>query len=368
MVLKTDKQLSFSSEIASTIGLEEAILLQVLTDVSNLIDEVEIEGNYWNSISFEKLKSILQFWNQDDIHRVFSNLSNIGILRTNNSREKNDSLTYSLRTAVSSKKLEHSKFFNNSSNQIKSDSIEGMSLHWSPNEETLRQLEQLGVTKEFSLQQVPQFVSYWRERNVSRHSWSSKFIKEVWREWQKNKSIENIKNKSYRIDFNWKPSSDVYEILSSKGGINTNFIEDAIPEFVLYWKERGDKSNTWDSKFVQHVKRQWNFYTGLTEINNEPVLISSAWKPKDAVYDVLAMANIDRGFAENSIKEFIIYWQENGTPHQSWSTKFLQYVKRRWAFNIETTGKTNGDRQQNQKNRIRNRSIIESLEDRSWAS
>ena len=42
---------------------------------------------------------------------------------------------------------------------------------------------------------------------------------------------------------------------------------------MLYWKERGDKSNTWDSKFVQHVKRQWNFYTGLTEINNEPVLI-----------------------------------------------------------------------------------------------
>ena len=43
MVLKTDKQLSFSSEIASTIGLEEAILLQVLTDVSNLSDEINIE-------------------------------------------------------------------------------------------------------------------------------------------------------------------------------------------------------------------------------------------------------------------------------------------------------------------------------------
>ena len=177
MVLKTDKQLSFSSEIASTIGLEEAILLQVLTDVSNLSDEIKIEGNYWNSISFEKLKSILQFWNQDDIDRVFSNLSNIGILRTNNSREKNDSLTYSLRTAISSKKLEHSKFFNNSSNQIKSDSIEGMSLHWSPNEETLRQLEQLGVTKEFSKDLVDEFklikedfcflhVGHWLQGNM----------------------------------------------------------------------------------------------------------------------------------------------------------------------------------------------------------
>ena len=134
-----------------------------------------------------------------------------------------------------------------------------------------------------------------------------------------------------------------------------------------------DNKTTWNSDVAIPSGQPTGGFTintgvEVNQINNEPVLITSAWKPKDAVYDVLAMANIDRGFAENSIKEFIIYWQENGTPHQSWSTKFLQYVKRRWAFNIETTGKTHGDRQQNQKNRIRNRSIIESLEDRSWAS
>ena len=48
----------------------------------------------------------------------------------------------------------------------------------------MRQLSQLGVTQAFAEQQIPQFVAYWRERNVPRHSWESKFIKEVWRQWQ----------------------------------------------------------------------------------------------------------------------------------------------------------------------------------------
>ena len=49
------------------------------------------------------------------------------------------------------------------------------------------------------------------------------------------------------------------------------------------------------------------------------------------MYDVLQMANISRQFADQLLPEFILYWQENGTPQCSWSTKFLQYVKRQWA-------------------------------------
>jgi hypothetical protein len=44
------------------------------------------------------------------------------------------------------------------------------------------------------------------------------------------------------------------DILVNQGGINPNFIEDAVPEFILYWRDRGDVSSTWDSKFIQHVR------------------------------------------------------------------------------------------------------------------
>ena len=102
-----------------------------------------------------------------------------------------------------------------------------------------------------------------------------------------------------------------------------------------------------------------------------PRTLSADWLPKESVYDVLEMANINRQFAEQLLPEFILYWQENGTPQSSWSTKFLQYVKRQWARHIQpaSTGTAHGKQQgSNPQGRIRDRSIIDALSDRSWAS
>ena len=368
MLEKIDKTLFFSSEVASSIGLDEAILLQILRDNSLFGSEVESDNLKWKTTDLNKLSGICTFWTNDDIYRIFFNLHQIGIIATSGDPKLDGKFLYMLNESRSVVKQVDTVNNINLENQSHNTPALPINRDWIHDDETFRQLEQLGVAKDFANQQVPQFVSYWRERNISRHGWSSKFIKEVWRQWQKNKSIENARRKEFEINSQWKPSLEVYDILSVKGGISRNFIEDSIPEFVLYWRGRGDKSNTWDSKFVQHVKRQWNFYSGLMKNDNDPTKITEDWRPKNAVYDVLAMANINREFAEDSIKEFIIYWQENGNPQMSWSTKFLQYVKRRWAFNINPkTGQKNVKRQ-NPENRIRNRSIVEALADRSWAS
>jgi hypothetical protein len=234
----------------------------------------------------------------------------------------------------------------------------------------VRQLSQLGVTQVFAEQQIPQFVAYWRDRNVPRHSWESKFIKEVWRQWQQAEATSNRRRQEVALSNEWRPSQDALQILIRQGGINANFVEDAIPEFILYWRDRGDVSSTWDSKFIQHVRRQWQFYTGMMEQDAMPRAIGAKWQPKESVYDVLQMANISRQFAEQLLPEFIIYWQENGTPQCSWSTKFLQYVKRQWARHIQLPTDTAHGKQQgsNPKGRIRDRSIIDALSDRSWAS
>jgi hypothetical protein len=83
------------------------------------------------------------------------------------------------------------------------------------------------------------------------------------------------------------------------------------------------------------------------------------------------MANIDRQFAQQIIPEFVLYWQENGTPQVSWSTKFLQYVKRQWArHNQPQSASSNHGKQHGShpEGRLRDRSIIDALSDRSWAS
>ena len=41
------------------------------------------------------------------------------------------------------------------------------------------------------------------------------------------------------IDKNWAPDTDAKEILINSG-INEDFIDKEVPEFVLYWTERRD--------------------------------------------------------------------------------------------------------------------------------
>jgi len=194
---------------------------------------------------------------------------------------------------------------------------------------------------------------------------------EMRRQWQQAETASYRKNKQQPITGQWQPSQDAMDILCKQGAININFIEDAIPEFILYWRGTGEASSTWDSKFVQHVRRQWQFFNGMMNQDKSPQIITGSWQPNESVYDVLRMANIERDFAERLIPEFVLYWQENGSAQCSWSTKFLQYVKRQWARHSQpqTTGNNYGKQQgSDSAGRIRDRSIIDALSDRSWAS
>ena len=112
-------------------------------------------------------------------------------------------------------------------------------------------------------------------------------------------------------------------------------------------------------------------FLGLFLVVSNELCCQYVIKEDESVYDVLRMANIERDFAEGLIPEFVLYWQENGSAQCSWSTKFLQYVKRQWARHSQpqTTGNNYGKQQgSDSAGRIRDRSIIDALSDRSWAS
>ena len=373
-----EKSINFSPTLAATIGLQEAILLQLLQECISHNETSSEHGLRWVTIREEKLLELAPFWQPEDITRHTHSLQAKGILLLKqekfaqkksykcafNEHDQNTEVS----ELVSPESHKQSTIYNLTLSQ---QSGKTMKNDWRPGADCLRQLYQLGVSHEFALQQIPQFIAYWRERNVAKHSWESKYIKEVWREWQKTQSTNEQRRKEVMLTHDWKPSSDAIEILERNGEINGNFIEDAIPEFILYWRDRGDVSSTWDSKFVQHVRRQWNFYSGMTNEETMPQPISESWQPRESVYDVLKMANIERQFAEQLLPQFIIYWLENGASQSSWSTKFLQFVKGEWARTKQTqiTESSHGEHlERNPKDRIRDRNIIEALSDRSWAS
>ena len=379
MSLIPEKPIVISPTMAATIGLEETVLLQVLQECLTHGSPVQSSGFDWVTISGAKLLGLMPFWNEDDIRRLSASLHEKGLLLMGGGPFSAQlDFRFAFNELAAAQQPTHHMTQPKAQTPAQAapqttmpHSAKTIGGSWQPSQDALRQLAQLGVTKEFAQQQIPQFVAYWRERNVPRHSWESKYIKEVWRQWQQAESTSHRRSREVSVTGEWQPSQDALDLLIDKGGINPNFVDDAVPEFILYWRDRGDVSSTWNSKFIQHVRRQWQFYTGMMEQDTMPRAMPAQWQPKESVYDVLQMANIDRQFAQQAIPEFVLYWQENGTPQSSWSTKFLQYVKRQWARHNQPQSASGTDGKQQgsySKGRIRDRNIIDALSDRSWAS
>jgi hypothetical protein len=165
----------------------------------------------------------------------------------------------------------------------------------------------------------------------------------------------------------WQPSEDALEILL-RSGITQDFVEDAIPEFILYWRDRGDVSSTWDTRFIAHIRRQWARYESSARFDTAPQRIDSDWQPSEDVYDIVRMANIEVDFARELLPEFVIYWRDTNQVYSSWNSRFLQHVKTRWARRLNGEGQHLQDYGQKHQSAAEpdRRSFVDKHTDQSW--
>jgi hypothetical protein len=168
----------------------------------------------------------------------------------------------------------------------------------------------------------------------------------------------------------WRPSGDAIGMLEM-AGINSSFIEDAIPEFVLYWRERGIVDGAWNTKFIAHVRRQWAKFSASFGYDDTPKAMSSDWQPSADCFDILHLAEIDEKYARSKIPEFVMYWKDSQQVKTSWNTVFLQYIKQDWARQLKQAESADlpyaedqslvGSSQQKVKEKFQR------ISDRSWA-
>ncbi len=129
-------------------------------------------------------------------------------------------------------------------------------IDWQPSDVTLQLLEQNGIPREFALAQVLEFRIYWQERAIRHHAWNSKFLKHVIHEWRRHE-VQVAQGQAMHVMFStWQPLERAFDILT-RNGITKEFAQQQLPEFVLYWVDRGDISNTWNTRFIQHVRYRW---------------------------------------------------------------------------------------------------------------
>ncbi len=379
--------------LARQLGVEEALLLQLLTQYHLNSPTQNQNGYEWLTLTHQQLNTTAPFWQARDIQRLVTNLREANVLLLASAPYlQSHMLKFAFKPAPAKAQTTSYPHQTNgtpasqpqtgnpqvATRQINSGAQHGhiqqealphsahqqtprmniIAPHWQPERDTLNQLAQHNIPESFALSHVGEFITYWRERNEPAHSWNGKFHAHVMHKWRGHQAQQNQRPQATFMQKDWRPSEDAFEVLSLHAGINQGFIEDAIPEFVLYWREQGASSDNWNRRFRDHVNRQWARYNAALEHDTTPRRIAAGWQPSRDVYDVLKLANIDLQFAQQIVPEFVIYWRDSNQVHSSWNTRFLQYVKRRWAQRSIANP---------QNSTTRDLSLEALVTDRSWA-
>jgi len=151
--------ISFSKEIAKTIGLNESILLAILEDLSEkkatsnfLLNKVQETASLWDSI---ELRNILLSLEKKGLISINKDSSCTLIKPAQLSRERDEFILNEPREAV----------------PINKD--------WEPDDELIEQTSNYGIPANFVLQELNEFKHYWHEKKEVSKSWGLKFLRHV---------------------------------------------------------------------------------------------------------------------------------------------------------------------------------------------
>ncbi|TFH74816.1 hypothetical protein E3V39_01245 [Gammaproteobacteria bacterium LSUCC0112] len=345
-----ERPLIISPTLAATIGLEEAVLLHVLSELMVHKPCLLRQGLNWLELDQQTLLDALPFWAWIDVKRVQKSLQDLGLILIDPVTGRDDSWLFAInqrpdlasvsapvpppqitvpKRAPASARPPQRKS-TPSGVRTRDGSAAYISTDWQPDDEWLSLCRQHGVPDAFALSLVPGFVMYWRDRAQSRFSWGNAFYKHVLREWRLEQTRRGSAELDAPMSADWRPNADALAILQN-AGISAAFIDDAVPEFVLYWRERGGQNGAWNTRFIEHIRRQWARYQVSVVNDGVPRPIAEDWQPSPDVFEVLRLAEIDEAFARGKIAEFVLYWRDTGQAQSSWNTRFLQFVKYSWA-------------------------------------
>lgn len=347
-----ERPLLISPTLAATIGLEEAVLLHVLSELLLQYPPTYRQDRRWAAIGTDRLLQALPFWSPDQVRRIQHSLQALGLILVEGVPRNPALQEFAVNQPDQSKvtgATEPAARAAPSPFQNSAGSATRLPANWQPDDTLFRQCQQRNIPRAFVEQEVAPFTSYWRERGKTQYSWHNTFLKWLVASWEKQRSQEGTRDQEAPMQAGWQPDQDAIDILEH-AGIDAAFIREAVAGFVLYWRERGTAGTAWSSKFIQHVRRQWQQYVHATENDTTPRPIPPDFDPNPAVFDILAMAGIDAAFARAQLKPFILYWQDRNELQSSWNTLFLKHVKYQWAQQMQNS-----------------QPLLDKLGDRSWA-
>ncbi len=142
---------------------------------------------------------------------------------------------------------------------IESKKSTAMHADWRPDPHTLDYLTGISsnIDRRFVEECIPEFIHKWTEKKAIYSEWGSVFVKHVSEQWQFVQAGIQRNPERKPISKQWRPSADCLDILQVQSGIDIAFIDEQLPEFILYWTNRAEPMHSWDNIFLRHIKYQW---------------------------------------------------------------------------------------------------------------
>ena len=220
----------FSKDIAESIGLEEAIIFET------------IKSQEIKRISIKELIKFLSYIPETKIIRCLQKLKKLNLVELNND--------FASLKIIKTRPVKTKSTRDNSSSFLR---------------EITFQAKQLGVKKktiQSNLENLKKQLSSSKQKNIIR----DRILKFLVAEQKKVNKLNYLPNLKKPIEKTWLPNMDAVSILKS-AEVSEEFITNSIPEFILFWREKNFKSDSWNTLFVNHVRKEWAKFTNKINLS-----------------------------------------------------------------------------------------------------
>ena len=243
--MDSDK-LSFSKDVADTIGVEAAVILKFIEDNKISLNSIEDIA--------EIISEKFSFMEEQKIVSNIEKIAGLGLIKIKSDKYHKVKLKFPHKS-----KLDKSNILDSG---------------WEPSREAIEVLELGGIDLDFVYLKLKEFRIYWKEKNVQKDNWNSIFINYIRKEWVQFNS--KTKGMPFIMADDWMPSSSALDILELSE-IKKETALSYLGEFILFWKENGAALKTWNVKFVDFVKRK---EIGSYNDKNEPGKFTKTFKER----------------------------------------------------------------------------------------
>jgi hypothetical protein len=218
-----ERLLGLSPTLAAQIGLEEAVLAQLVYELSHICPTKTLQQKEWFYLAPERWQELIPFWNMTKLDTIFRNLESIKLVER----------------------------YHNQNGQFLVRLIPDNAFH--PATAAQNRVEQPvqrpAMTAQNHLQQYGRNNAA-RTRN-QQHAGLPTFMIEQTQQFSQQSNYRSA------MESNWRPDEKMLVPRLMADNIPVDFAREQLPDFISHYSETGVVAADWNTRFIRWVKEEW---------------------------------------------------------------------------------------------------------------